>query len=266
MTVPALLRAAHPGPVLAVTVIAGVLAVAVDLGPAMVLLVVGAVLTGQLSIGWSNDLVDLARDQRTHRSDKPLATGELSVSLVRACCGLAVVACVVLSLALGWTAGLVHLLGIACGWAYNLGLKSTAWSWLPYAVAFGSLAAVPSLAAGDPVALWLPAAGALLGTGAHLVNVLPDLDDDAATGVAGLPHRLARRLGRAYVAPAAAGLFAGATALVLVTAPVGAVTWVGGAVVAVLAALTVLGHGRTPFRAAMAIALVDVVLLALTVG
>ena len=35
--------------------------------------------------------------------------------------------------------------------------------------------------------------------------------------------------------------------------------------VTVLAALTVLGHGRTPFRAAMAIALVDVVLLALTV-
>jgi 4-hydroxybenzoate polyprenyltransferase len=252
--------------VLAVTMIAGVLAVAVDLDPTSVLLVLGAVLTGQLSIGWSNDLIDLDRDRQAHRTDKPLATGELSPGLVRWCCGLAVAVCVVLSLALGWAAGLAHLLGIACGWAYNLGLKATVWSWLPYAVAFGSLAAVPSLAAGDTVTLWLPAAGALLGVGAHLVNVLPDLDDDAATGVEGLPHLLARRLGRAYVAPAAAVLFLGATALVLVAAPLGVLTWVGAAVVTVLAALTVLGHGRTPFRAAMAIALVDVVLLALTVG
>ena len=41
----------------------------------------------------------------------------------------------------------------------------------------------------------MPAAGALLGVGAHLVNVLPDLADDEATGVRGLPHRIgARRL------------------------------------------------------------------------
>ena len=265
MSAPALLRACHPGPVLAVTAIATVLALAVDLDPAQVLLVVGAVLTGQLSIGWSNDLIDLPRDRRAHRSDKPLATGELSVTLVRAACSVAVVTCVVLSLALGWAAGLVHLLGVACGWAYNLGLKATVWSWGPYAVAFGSLTAVPSLAAGDTVPVWLPLSGALLGTGAHLVNVLPDLDDDAATGVSGLPHRLADRLGRAYVAPVAALLFVAATALLLAAGEVGPATWVGGAVVAVLASLTVLGHGRTPFRAAMAIALVDVVLLALTV-
>ena len=265
MTAPALLRASHPGPVVAVTTIAGVLALAVDLDPGQVLLVVGAVLAGQLSIGWSNDLLDLPRDLRTHRADKPLATGELSASLVRAACAVAVVVCVALSLALGWAAGLVHLLGVACGWAYNLGLKATAWSWLPYAVAFGSLTAVPSLAAGDPVPVWLPLSGALLGTGAHLVNVLPDLDDDAATGVSGFPHRLADRWGRAYVAPVAALLFVAATVLLLAAGEVGPATWVGGAVVAVLAALTVLGHGRTPFRAAMAIALVDVVLLALTV-
>ena len=42
--------------------------------------------------------------------------------------------------------GSVHLVSVASGWAYNLGLKSTAWSWAPYAVAFGALPAVVSLA------------------------------------------------------------------------------------------------------------------------
>src|SRR3712207_7375206 len=32
-----------------------------------------------------------------------------------------------------------------------------------------------------------------LGVGAHLLNVLPDLEDDAATGVRGLPHVLGPR-------------------------------------------------------------------------
>ena len=36
-------------------------------------------------------------------------------------------------------------------------------------------------------------AGALLGVAAHFANVLPDLDDDVATGVRGLPHRLGAR-------------------------------------------------------------------------
>jgi 4-hydroxybenzoate polyprenyltransferase len=36
-------------------------------------------------------------------------------------------------------------------------------------------------------------AGALLGVAAHLANVLPDLGEDAATGVRGLPHRFGAR-------------------------------------------------------------------------
>ena len=34
---------------------------------------------------------------------------------------------------------------------------------------------------------WAVAAGACLGVAAHLANVLPDLADDASTGVRGLP-------------------------------------------------------------------------------
>ena len=61
-----------------------------------------AVFAGQLTIGWSNDLVDAERDRRSGRTDKPVAGGELAERLLRRAIGAAVVACVGLSLACGW--------------------------------------------------------------------------------------------------------------------------------------------------------------------
>jgi 4-hydroxybenzoate polyprenyltransferase len=253
-----LLRAAHPGPAVAVTVLAGLLAVAQGLDGSRTALLVAAVLAGQLSIGWSNDLVDRSRDRRAGRDDKPLATGGVSVRLARIACLVAVVACVGLSLALGVTPGLLHLACVASAWTYNLGLKATAWSWVPYAVSFGGLTAVVTFADGQAPPWWWPLGAALLGVGAHLLNVLPDLADDAATGVRGLPHRLGPR----RIAPVAAAVLVAASAVVLVgAAPSLAVSVVGGACVLVLALVVVLGPGRAPFLAAIAIALADAALL-----
>ena len=253
-----LVGAAHAGPALAVTVLAGLLAVAQDLPAGRAALVVAAVLAGQLSVGWSNDLIDLGRDRTARRSDKPVATGEVPVSLVRACCAVAVVCCVALSLACGITAGLVHLTCVAAAWAYNLGLKSTVWSWLPYAVAFGLLTVFVALAGAAAPPWWWPVGAALLGVGAHLLNVLPDLDDDAATGVRGLPHRLGPR----RIAPVAATVLVAATVVVLVgAAPPTLVVVLSAAVVLVLALVVVAGRGRRPFVAAIGIALVDAALL-----
>jgi len=263
-----LLLAAHPGPAFGVAVMVWVLCLAVGLDAPTTALVVASVLTGQLSIGWSNDLLDLARDRRTGRTDKPLATGDLSPDLVRTACRIALYATLVSSLLLGWLPGGAQLLSVAAGWAYNLRLKATVWSWLPYAVAFGALATVPSLALPEvdvadlDVAWWLPVVGALLGVGAHLVNVLPDLDDDAATGIAGLPHRLAARFGVRFVAGLAVALFVLATGLLVAALPWGPVVAVAMVVVAGLAVVALVGSGRRPFQAAMAIALVDVALLA----
>jgi len=257
----ALLGAAHPGPALAVTLLSGLLAGAVGLGPGGVVLVVLAVLTGQLSIGWSNDLVDLARDRVVGRDDKPLVDGRVSERTVRIACAVAVLATIPLSLACGWLAGVVHLLTVASGWAYNLGLKSTPWSWLPYAVAFGALPAFVSLAENPDAApsLWLPLAGALLGVGAHFVNVLPDLADDAATGVRGLPHRLGAHRSQA----GAAAVLVAAAVVIVVGAPVESRAVAVAALVgtALLAAVVLLAQGRTPFRAAIAMALADVAML-----
>ena len=257
-----LLTAAHLGPTVAVTAIAGLLAVAFDLPVQRGVLVTLAVLTGQLTIGWGNDLLDAARDRSVGRDDKPLATGELPPVLVRRALVGAAALCVVLSLSVGWRSGAVHLLvAVAAGHLYNLGLKVTVWSWLPYAVAFGMLPAVISLADTPPQwpPLWMSGAAAGLGVAAHLLNTLRDLEDDAATGVRGLPHRMGER--RSRWAAAAILLL---TTSVLVLGPAGTPalwSWLTLGVVVLLTALTLLGRGRVPFSAAVLIALCNVVLL-----
>ena len=57
-----------------------------------------AVLSGQLSTGWSNDWIDAERDRSVGRTDKPIAAGLVTVSTVRTASFLALVACVPLSL------------------------------------------------------------------------------------------------------------------------------------------------------------------------
>jgi 4-hydroxybenzoate polyprenyltransferase len=265
VTLRGLLGAAHPGPTVAVTVLAGLIAIAAELSLWRGALVILVVLLGQLSIGWSNDWLDATRDAQVGRRDKPVAAGAVSAELVATAARVAVVAAVVSSLALGWRAAVAHTVLVACGWAYNLALKSSVWSWGPYALAFGVLPAVVTLSRTDAAspAAWAVAAGALLGVGAHLTNVLPDLEDDRATGVRGLPHRLGRRLTGML---AAGVLFAASAAIAL--GPTGSPTaaaLVGLGVAAVLAAVAAAAAARAgsrlPFTAAVLIALVDVALL-----
>jgi 4-hydroxybenzoate polyprenyltransferase len=257
-----LVAAAHPGPAVAVAAVAALLAVDAGLAPGTGVVVTLAVFTGHLTLGWANDLLDARRDRTVGRADKPLATGRVGAGAVTTALAVAALACVVLSLAAGWRSGVVHLvLGIAVGQTYNLGLKRTALSWLPYAVTFGTLPAVVSLAGATPAwpPWWMLAAGATLGVGAHVLNALPDLADDLRTGVRGLPHRLGERTAR----PLAAGLLAAASALAAF-GPAGAPAawvWVVLLAIAGLAAFALTGRGRGPFRAAMVIALLDVVLL-----
>jgi 4-hydroxybenzoate polyprenyltransferase len=260
----ALLRAAHIGPTIAVTTLALLLSFAFDLSGPRLALVTAAVFAGQLVIGWSNDLLDAARDTAAHRRDKPLATGALTQKSVSVALGAAAVAGVGLSAALGWRSAIVHLaLVVGSGLAYNVGLKATAWSWLPFAVAFGSFPAVVSLAASPPglPAAWISAGGAALGTAAHFLNTLPDLADDATTGIKGLPHRIG---GRGSQVVATTLLLA--ASVVTVLAPEGTpprLAWIGLLVAGLLTGGALTARGRTPFRCCVAIAILDVMLLLL---
>jgi len=226
------------------------------------LVVTAAVAAGQLTIGWSNDVIDADRDQQVGRIDKPVARGEVSETLVRRMIIAAAGACIVLSVACGLASAAVHLLlVVGSGWAYNLGLKGVAWSGLPYAIAFGALPAVITLALPDPQwpPVWMVAAGALLGVGAHLLNALPDLADDAQTGVRGLPHRLGARKLR-WLAPLVL-LIASAVAALGPVTRTAAWMWAAFGLCVILAVVAMRGRGRVPFAAAVGIAAVDVVSL-----
>ena len=260
-----LVRACHPEPTIAVTLAAVALAVASGRDAPGVVAVGLAILTGQLSVGWLNDAVDAERDRVTHRPDKPITAGVVSRRSVGVAAAVAAALCVPASFLSGFPAGVAHIAAVASAWTYNLKLKSTALSVLPYAVSFGLLPAFVVLGLpGHPApAPWLVAAGALLGSGAHFANVLPDLDDDAATGVRGLPHRLGAR---ASELAAAALLLAASTVLVL--GPPGPPTplgWAGlAAAVTVLTIGFAVGHrrrSRAVFRAVLLVAVIDVLLL-----
>jgi 4-hydroxybenzoate polyprenyltransferase len=261
-TLGGLARGCHPGPTVAVTALVTALAVVAGRDAAGCVLVAAAVLAGQLSIGWCNDAVDARRDATAGRAGKPIVDGTVSARTVWVAAVVALACCVPLSLASGLPAGAVHLVGVLAAWAYDFGLKGTVLSWAPYAIGFGSLP--PFVTLGLPGAPW-PAwwavlAAALLGIGAHLANVLPDIDGDLATGVRGLPQRLGPATVRALIP---VPLLAATCLLVFGHAPPGIAGWTALAAACALTAAGLLagGSSRLPFGTAIAVAGVDVTLL-----
>jgi 4-hydroxybenzoate polyprenyltransferase len=264
-TAAALVRACHPEPAAAVTVVAVLLAVAAGVGPARTLLVGAAVLTGQLSIGWCNDWLDADRDRAVARSDKPVVRGLVTPAELRTGAVAAAVPSVVLSLLLGPVPGLLLLVLVVSGWAYDLGLKRTTLSLLPYLTGFGALpAGVVAAAPGGPSApWWLVGAGAALGGAAHVANVAPDVADDLATGVRGLPHRVGP-----VVSAVAGAAFLGTASLLLVLGPPGPPSplgWLACALAAPAVVLAALAGNprarRLAFPAVLLLTVLDVVLL-----
>jgi len=187
--------ACHPFPIAMVMSLTLLLALASGGGAETrrLLAALAAMLASQLAIGWSNDYLDRERDARFQPS-KPVPSGAVPA---RALLALASTALVVSGLVgarlglatLGWLA-----IGTACGLLYNLFLKETRLSWLPYVVAFAVLPPFVWGATGSfrQQYLWLYPICAPLAVGAHIANTLPDLDADAAAG----SRRLTVRLGR----------------------------------------------------------------------
>jgi 4-hydroxybenzoate polyprenyltransferase len=265
VTARALAMATHPGPAVAVTAVATLLAVAAGVPAGRATLLCVAVLAGQASIGWSNDWLDADRDRAVARADKPVVQGTVRPALLRSAAVTAALGAVVSSLLLGIVPGLLLLVLVASGWVYNAGLKRTPVSVLPYVTGFGALpAGVVAAAPGRPWApAWLLLAGAALGAAAHLANVAPDLEDDLATGVRGLPHRLG-----AGPAAVVGALLLGGASLLLVLGPAGAPTPAGWAVLALaVPAVAVAGLAgtarfrRAAFPAILLLTVVDVALL-----
>jgi 4-hydroxybenzoate polyprenyltransferase len=170
----------------------------------------------QFAIGAVNDIADTSRD-RGRKRGKPLPRGLLSrrVAILVAACLIAVG--LWLSAPSGPAAVAVAVLGLGVGLAYDLRLKGTIWSWLPFAVGIpllplyawlGASAALPA-----SFAILLPTAVAA-GAGLAIANLLADLERDEAAGA----DTVATRLGARRAWAVSAVLLAGVAAVAVATA------------------------------------------------
>jgi 4-hydroxybenzoate polyprenyltransferase len=207
---------AHPFPSILDGLISGGVAILAGAPPPTAIRLGLAMTALQLGIGAVNDLVDAPRDAG-HKPGKPIPAGLVSrraaglIALVAFGSGL------VLALSGGPLVGGLAVVVIAIGLAYDLRLKGTAWSWLPFAIGipilpvFGWLGATGGLV--PMFAILVPAAVAA-GAALAIANSLVDVDRDRAAGVSSVAVALGEGTARAV----AIVLFAGIALAAVVSA------------------------------------------------
>ena len=161
-------------------------------GPAYV--IAFTVFTGQLVVGWSNDLYDFADDQRHGRMNKPLVSGLISKEYLRKWLIFMVPFSFIANLLgpLGFKGGLLYWLGIGFGVAYNFYFKFNVLSPLPFAIAFAALPSCIAISKSITPPVWMWLGGAILGCAAHFINVIKDMDQDRESEIRGLPQRVGK--------------------------------------------------------------------------
>ena len=188
-----LLKAAHFGPTLLVVLITFLISLtqfsfleSFEIGT--------AIFFGQLVVGWSNDYIDYPLDKSANRINKPLVNGSLRENTLRKYIFIALflALCISLFSPLGLTGTSVHFLGLLSAVAYNIKLKATIFSLIPYIISFGLLPWAIYLAAGQTPPFWIYLGFALFASAFHFLNVLKDLEWDISQNVLGLPQRLGR--------------------------------------------------------------------------
>jgi 4-hydroxybenzoate polyprenyltransferase len=232
-------RLVHPFPSVLDGLVSAAFAVAAG-GSWVVVAGLGLAMTVlQAGIGATNDLVDAPRDAG-HKPGKPIPAGTVSRRLAR---NVAIAGFAGGTVLAGMSAGVVGLalaiVVIAIGLAYDLRLKGTAWSWLPFAIG------IPVL----PVFGWLGASGGLppafivlvpvamaAGAALAIANSLVDVERDRAAG----SDSIALALGPPMAGRIQLGLLVVvALAAVASVGPLGGAA--GGAIFVALAALLPVG-------------------------
>ncbi len=189
-----LARASHFGPTVLVTSISFFFAQLFWWeGPSF--LIAFAVFTGQLVVGWSNDLIDYEDDLSHQRLKKPLVAGLITPKFLMSWLRVMVPIAIITNLfgPLGLVGGGLSLFAIGWAVAYNFYFKFTLLSPLPFAFAFGALPSCMALSKDYTSPLWMWLGGALLGIAAHFINVIKDMDQDRTSGINGLPQRFGKR-------------------------------------------------------------------------
>ncbi|MSX69573.1 MAG: hypothetical protein F2751_02465 [Actinobacteria bacterium] len=186
-----LLKASHFGPTVLVTAISfGFATYYWWEGPAFV--IAFGVFTGQLVVGWSNDLYDYQDDLRHARMNKPLVAKSITKESLQKWLSFMVAFSFIANLLgpLGIKGGLVYMFGVAWGVGYNFYFKFSPLSPLPFAIAFAALPSCIVISKDITPPLWMWLGGALLGMAAHFINVIKDMKEDQISQIGGLPQRL----------------------------------------------------------------------------
>ncbi len=181
------------------------------------LFVVAAHTAMQLSIAVLNDYCDRDLDAVSKRN-KPIASGLVTAREALLCGHLLIILMLALLLPLNRLAMLLSLLYLALGISYNLGLKSTPFSGIVFALAIPLIPVYAFVGMNRllPFLFWLIPVAALLGIALNLANSLPDLEEDALHNA----HTLAVRFGAGvtfYACPILLLLAAGLTMLLTIT-------------------------------------------------
>ena len=189
-----LLKASHFGPTVLVVSITYVLS-RIQFSVSDSVFIAFAILLGQFVVGWSNDLIDFPLDKVAMRVKKPLVAGTITEATLRISIGVALLSALIVSLLspLGVNGTAIHFLGLLSATAYNLKLKSTVLSVLPYMVSFGALPWAIYVAAGTRPPTWIVLGFILISSAFHFLNVLKDIDSDIDQGIMGLPQALGRK-------------------------------------------------------------------------
>jgi 4-hydroxybenzoate polyprenyltransferase len=194
MKIMGLLKASHFGPTLLVVTIACILSLT-QFSISDSIFIAFAILLGQFVVGWSNDLIDFPLDKAAFRVKKPLVAGTITEAVLRISIGIALLGALIISLLspLGVGGSAIHFIGLLSATAYNLKLKSTLLSVLPYIVSFGALPWAIYLSAGSKPPTWIVLGFILFASAFHFLNVLKDMDVDVGQAVMGLPQVLGRK-------------------------------------------------------------------------
>jgi 4-hydroxybenzoate polyprenyltransferase len=190
-------RVVHPFPTAAnglAVVLFAVIATHGTPPPGTTARLVATILLIQCAIGAANDAVDVDLDRAT-KPWKPIPSGAIGRGGAWTVAALAALTAAVLAALSGPGAWLLAMAGLACGLAYDLRLKRSAWSAVPYMLALPLLPLWVWVALGRyrPALLWVYPLGALLGISLYLGNTAPDIAGDSSVGVRGAAHRLGER-------------------------------------------------------------------------
>jgi 4-hydroxybenzoate polyprenyltransferase len=197
----------HPIPSLLTSLAAAGFAWLFGIGPLDVRFwwIVGTMLLVQFSISALNEWADADLDRRSGRR-RPIPLGLVSPGTAMGVAVVCALGAFLMSAVsdLGALPLLLVGIGVACGWAYDLWLKPTPLSFLPFALAFPLMPFWIGLIAGRPAsALQLVfLGGAPLATAIHLADSIPDRERDQLAGL----NTLAVALGRPAAELVAAGL------------------------------------------------------------